>query len=368
MQATATSTSKLESVYRILEDRISTGVWPLDSVIPTEVQLASEFECSRSTIGKAVARLVHAGMVNRRTRVGTRVISSSVGQNRPFVELDAFAFIYPSERHEGIWRVVEAFQNAARVQNRRVVTLSTGVDYRKEVEAIARLSEFDVKGVAIYPIFQTARDQIHFAQVLMEAKFPMVLVELSIPGFGWPAVVIDGFDAGYTMTKYLISRGVRRIGFLSNYAWTPSMRDRYLGYRRALHESGIEEDLGAVMLEHSMHANFSDPLNEPTYLGLEYLDRRPKVDAVVCGDDFLAQGLLIAATRKGMKVPDDLKITGVSDYTISPLAETTLTTYRVPCEKIGQRTFELLHSQVSNNKHSSEETFIQGEIIIRKTA
>ena len=363
----ARTSKKLETIHADLRDKILTRQWREGDRLPTETELAAHFGCAIGTVSKAIALLAHDGFVKRRTRLGTQVVWSPGKSN--VTQLDSFAFIYPSEQHEGIWRTVKGFQDAARERERRVVMLTTGTDYRKEAEYVGRLSEFDVRGAVVYPILQTANDQVHFSQMLMASKFPVVLVEVNIAGLGWPAVVVDGFHAGYTMAKYLIEQGHERVGFLSNYSWVPSMRDRYMGYRWALEEAGLKESSDTVLLEPSMHANFSDSLEEPRRLGRDFLAKAAgRIDAVLCADDFLAQGLILAAQAKSIKVPKDLKVAGINDYGNLASVQPLLTTYRIPCEKVGRSAFEQLEYVLSGQPAAAAEMQVRGELVVRESA
>ncbi len=285
------------------------------------------------------------------------------------MELDAFAFIYPSEQHEGIWRTVQGFQSAAHASNRRAVMLTTGNDYRKEAEYISRLSEFHVRGAVVYPKILTPEDQAAFSQLLVSARFPMVLASVNLPGLGCPTIGVDAFHAGYTMTRHLIAKGLTKIGFFSNGAGSVSMRDRYLGYRKAMEEASFPMLPEWVFLEPSMHLNFSDPVREPTELARAYLDRARGVEGVVCNTDFLALGLLQSAREFGLRVPKDIRITGIDDYALASRAEVPLTTYHVPYEAIGAKTFEVLEARVaSKGLGPVSDIQIRGEIIVRSSA
>lgn len=363
----ARSSKKLDSIHEVLRRRILAREWVEGAKLPTEAELAAEFDCSMGTISKAVALLAHDGLVKRRTRSGTHVIWNPARGTSS--QLDSFAFIYPSEQHEGIWRTVKGFQDAARETGRRVVTLMTGVDYKKEAEFIARLSEFDVRGAVVYPIIPTPQDQVHFSQLLVESKFPVVLAEVSLAGLGSSSVGIDGFHAGYTMTKYMIGRGRKRIGFLANFAWTPSIRDRYRGYRWALEEAGMSEPVGGVHLDSAMHPNFQDPLAEPTAMARAFLDRAGKLDSIVCADDFMALGCIAAAQERGWCVTSDLLVSGIGDYSaLTASCAVPLTTYRIPFEEMGGRSFAMLDRILSAETSSPEECLIRGEIVVRQSA
>ncbi len=362
------SPKKTHAVYTRLREEIIAGTRAAGSKMPNETELARQFDCSLGTVSKALAVLVHEGFVERKARAGTTVIYGTDKTSGSHSQLDAFAFIYPSEQHEGIWRTVKGFQDAAREAGRRVVMLTTGLDYQKETEFIARLPEFDVRGAVVYPIIPSPKELVHFSQLLVESKFPIVLAEVNLPGLGCSSVAIDGFHAGCTMTRHMISRGAKRIGFFSNFAWAPFMRDRYQGYRWALEEAGMGEPAGGVFLECAMHPNFQDPLAEPTALAMRYFKEAGKLDAVVCADDFLALGCIAAAQERGWRVPDDLMVSGVDDCSVLAASHgIPLTTYRIPFEEMGRESFAMLNQMLNSPSTQSREHQIRGEIVIRKS-
>lgn len=367
MPTVITLKKKAQSVYESLRAEISAKKWLEGQKLPTEREIAERFGCSLGTVSKALAVLVHEGFVERRARAGTTVTYG--GAESTPNQLDAFAFIYPSEQHEGIWRMVKGFQDAARVAGRRVVMLTTGIDYQQEKQFISRLSEFDVRGAVVYPIIPTPQDQVHFSQLLVNSRFPIVLAEVNLPGLGCSSVVIDGFHAGYTMTRHMIDRGAKRIGFFSNFAWAPFMRDRYQGYRWALDEAGMPEPQDGVYLDNAMNPDFQDPLAEPTAMASAFLKKAGKLDAVVCADDFLALGCIGAAQRLGLSVPGDLLVSGIDDYsTLAASFGVPLTTYHIPFEEMGSRSFALLDKVISGQAVTPEECQIRGQVVIRQSA
>jgi GntR family transcriptional regulator len=64
-------------IQKVLEDRLTSGLYPAGSLMPTEIELAAEFNTSRFTIREALRYLREHGYVERRQGVGTRVISNS---------------------------------------------------------------------------------------------------------------------------------------------------------------------------------------------------------------------------------------------------------------------------------------------------
>lgn len=361
----ARSTSKLESIYTELRENVTSGKWGVGHRMPTEIELARKFGCSLGTVSKAVALLVHEGLVARKTRLGTHVLKSVPIQESSSLKLDAYAFIYTSAAHEGIKRSVQGFQDASLEKRRRMISLSTGDNYQEEAAIIARLSEFDVRGAAINPLILTSQDLLYFSQMLLAAKLPIVLVSVNLPGLNCPTVTADDFDAGYSMTKHLIDQGLKRIGFHTNHGRDISMRDRYQGYHRALRDAGLEENPDWVCRMSDMHPNYADPLREPTIQGAAYLERARGVEGVVCSYDFCAVGLIRAARAAGLRVPEDLKVAGMDGFAISNTGDISLTTYQVDHELMGRRAFEILDAIVNGVKIPNMETQIRGQVVIR---
>ncbi|MDR1283922.1 MAG: LacI family transcriptional regulator [Opitutaceae bacterium] len=385
----SSSRSKLEAVYELLKGQIADGKWQIGEQIPTEVELARELDCSRSTMGMAISRLAHDGLVERKTRAGTRVLRTTPIHVRDAdpaaahssaaaapVQLDAYAFIYSSELHEGIFRTVQGFQLAARERNRRVVTLTTGTDYRKEAEFISRLAEFDVKGAVINPLVANVQEQMFFTNTLRATRIPVVLAGTTLPGSGCPSALVDNFHAGYTLTRHLLDRGLRKIGFFANHAWSHFISDRHQGYRWALREAGLTAPEFAVFLEETRHVNFTDPLAEPIAFARAWLARIEAsgnlydLEAVVCGEDYFAIGLIHAALEKGLRVPRDLKVTGLGDFALQPPEGITLTTCRVPYENIGRESFRLLEASLAARaarQPGPANILLESQLIIRSS-
>ncbi len=61
-------------IFLTLRDEIVTGTRPFGSIMPTEHELAERWSVSRITTRRALDELAESGLVERRRRIGTRVI------------------------------------------------------------------------------------------------------------------------------------------------------------------------------------------------------------------------------------------------------------------------------------------------------
>jgi DNA-binding LacI/PurR family transcriptional regulator len=366
MKNAASSSRKAQAIHAELRREIMEGRWKIGDRLPTETELATRFDCSPGTVNKAAGLLVHEGLVARNPRAGMRVVGNSTPVVEDSLQFDAYAFIFPSALHEGIQRTVQGFMEAAVPLGRRVITLTTDVDYEKETQLISRLSDFGVKGAVIIPLIPTPQQQYEFYQAIRSLTFPNVLCGVKLPGLGSSCVLLDNFQAGYETTKHLLDQGLRDIGFFSNYSWSDIMRDRFYGYRWALKEAGVAGNADHVFLHEGRRLDFIEPLRESTELAREYLGRAAGVEGIVCADDFLAHGMIAAAREAGIQVPAKLKVTGIDDNrSLARASNVELTTYHVSYEQIGRTAFEQLEIRLKDPQAKPVEVLVAGELRIR---
>lgn len=356
---------KIQRVREKLLLQLRGNRWKPGARLPSNEALARQFRCSVGTVGRALTILAHDGWIERKTRVGTRVIRT--GSMLASETANAFAFVHTSTQHEGVWKMAKGFQDAAERAGARVVMLSTGTDYQKELEYLRRLSEFDVRGVMACPRISTPQELVQFGQLMTQLRLPAVLGGMHVPGLGCSAVSIDAFHVGYTMTRYLLDRGCRRIGFFSDRSWAMTY-EKYRGYCWALEEAGLREPTSWDEFRPSVRLDFDNPIQESLEMARDYLTRHRNCEAVVTGGDFRALGLIAAAQEAGLRVPKDLKVTGVDDFALGQNATVPLTTYRVPYEEIGRRGFVRLQQSLSESAPQERLELVRGEVISRASA
>ena len=66
-----------------LKKRIASGIYPSNSFMPSERQLAAEFEVCRNVIVEAISILTDEGLTERTPRRGTRVFRKRIPEERP---------------------------------------------------------------------------------------------------------------------------------------------------------------------------------------------------------------------------------------------------------------------------------------------
>ncbi|WP_291048438.1 LacI family DNA-binding transcriptional regulator [Herbiconiux sp.] len=100
----------------------------------------------------------------------------------------------------------------------------------------------------------------------------------------------------------------------------------------------------------------------------ETLKLHPETDVLMFASDVFAAGALLECTRRGIRVPDDLAITGFGDFEIGRHLVPTLTTVAVPNRQIGTVAGELLLARMNHTSAETAEVDLGFSVVARESA
>ena len=168
-----------------------------------------------------------------------------------------------------------------------------------------------------------------YLAAFQDARIPLVLVDADAPGV--VRTVADDVEGGRLATAHLVELGHRRIGFVGDLGYegigNSSTRQRFLGYTRALSAVGVGVD-DRIVRQGAHGAHTASVLAE------EMLRSRRPPTAIFAISDTQAIGVLGAADRLGVAVPDELSVVGYDD--IESAAFLGLTTVRQSLARSGE--------------------------------
>jgi len=149
-------------------------------------------------------------------------------------------------------------------------------------------------------------------------------------------VTLDEHGAVFEMVSHLISLGHTRIGHIKGHPDHGASEWRHAGYREALKHAGIAYDTRLVI-----KGEFS--YDSGVRGGDRLLDLEDPPTAIFAANDDTAAGVIRAASKRGLVVPDDLSVCGFDDTPISRQIYPQITTVRQPTREMGRvATLELL--------------------------
>jgi LacI family gluconate utilization system Gnt-I transcriptional repressor len=175
-------------------------------------------------------------------------------------------------------------------------------------------------------------------------------------------VSYSNFEAAKAMTEYLLTKGYRRIAFVSALVRENERHfHRWRGYRAAIHEHGIDYNPDWVIqkpfsLHHGAQAIYT------------LLDRDPTIEAVFLASDMLAVGAHCECLRRAWPIPSKVAIVGFDDQEIAGQLVPSLTTVRVPREEIGHLAGQMLIDRLQGRQVKSRVVDVGFQIIERASA
>jgi LacI family gluconate utilization system Gnt-I transcriptional repressor len=155
-----------------------------------------------------------------------------------------------------------------------------------------------------------------------------------------PIDMLVGFshrEVGVAAAEYLHSHGCRAPALIT-------ADDERAGRRR----TGFVETLQAHGVRRVPVVSVAAPssLANGRFAFAQLLDQHPKIDAIFCSSDVLAQGVLTEATARGIEVPARLSVLGFGDLAFAAHLHPALTTVRIDGTSIGRTAAQFIVDRV----------------------
>ncbi|MBI6852405.1 LacI family DNA-binding transcriptional regulator [Pseudomonas cichorii] len=187
-------------------------------------------------------------------------------------------------------------------------------------------------------IVSSVGGDVSIAGGLAEVRTPLVIVDRELEGIEADMVRIDHEHGAYLATRHLLDLGHRDIACIGGPDNTVVADMRFVGYRRAMQEAGIE-----VLPEWTIHSDFTSSAGHEAAVGL-LAGHRPT--AIFAGNDVIAIGVLRAAAERNIVVPRELSVIGFDDIQMSRYVYPALTTVGQSIMQLGETAAEMLLSRI----------------------
>lgn len=254
--------------------------------------------------------------------------------------------------YAGIYRGAEA---AARREGYQVLISSVGVEGRHTMEHWDLLADRGTEGM----ILATARLEDAVLKDFERTGVPFVLVSRKAR-VGEPYAITNNESGGATVTRHLIELGHRRIGFVKGTPGVSTTEGRYLGYEAALTEAGLG-------VENSLVAGEGfDPVSAAA-AARELLGGTEPPTAIVASDDMMALAVCQVAREYGLRIPEDLSVTGFNDLPVATLSHPPLTTVRVELERMGAQAVDMLLTAL-RSRSLPRNSVLEPELVVRESS
>jgi LacI family transcriptional regulator len=242
----------------------------------------------------------------------------------------------------------------------KIIYSSSDNDGVKTKDLIQMYRERHVDGYIITPPENIKED----LQALITAGLPIVLFDRVVPGIDCDCVVINNEQSTYDATKHLISEGFKNIAFITLNSLQSQMQDRLNGYESALAEKKLPSHVKELSYTSATH------MDELIRHISAYLKRKPELDAVLFGTNYIGVSGLKAIRNLGKDIPGDLAVISFDDHDVFQLNSPSITAIAQPIDKIAEKLITLLLGRLTATAKpkSGRNIVLPAELVIRNSS
>jgi DNA-binding LacI/PurR family transcriptional regulator len=199
--------------------------------------------------------------------------------------------------------------------------------------------------------------QDHIVQELSESNIPIVFYDAGSAGGNITNIRVNYRKGIERIVEYLSALGHEHLAFIGHHAALGPIRER----QRAL----IDTVQRICPYANVQMALDSDSLEGGRQATREILRSGNTPTALICVNDLMAVGALKELRERGLRVPEDISVTGFDNVTLSEFCYPVLTTVHVPRDRIGHILFSSLAPDASRIQTLGKEILIDPEFMVR---
>lgn len=342
--------------YKNVADQLRTEILEQDTYLkskklPTEQELMQRYRVSRQTIRQALSLLFEEGLIIKKQGSGTYLSDRAISPARTS---GSIAILTPFAGDATFPAMLWDIQTILSDSDFQTRVFSTENRFDRERNILQSLLEMPPRGIlAVGTHTAFPNPNLDLYRRLLALGTSIVFFGSGYPDLPEvPLLSPDEFSGGYRITSHLIRshhtkiagifRRDDRRGLLRWYGCACALRDHSL----------LSCDRDFFWYETDQTGNLSDPF-DPSALS-SFLDEiLPRCTAVICQDDEAAYFLIRELLRRGIRIPDDISVTGFDNSYFSDISPVRITTLSTGSVKLWVQAAKLLLLSI-NGKTASE--------------
>jgi LacI family repressor for deo operon, udp, cdd, tsx, nupC, and nupG len=327
--------------------------------MPNIYEVAKRAGVSTATVSRVLSRpQVVAPETRRRVLQAVKVMAyapNSAAQNLRTLRSGKLLVTVPDLSNPFFSLILQGIEDAAHREGQAVLFGDTQHDEKREERYAMMLQRKEADGL-IFLGHRLPKIASEMVRTAAPGCAPVVNGCEYNARLRIPSVHIDNVAAAFEAMDHLYSLGHRRVGIVTGPLVSPLSRDRLRGAATRARDEGAEHEFVV------MHGDFS--IESGAVAGERLFDRAERPTAVFCFNDEMAIGVLEAARRRGLRVPQDLSIVGFDDIRFARHMDPPLTTIAQPMREIGEGTVRLL-LDILNGKTVPTSVTLPHSLVVR---
>ena len=206
-----------------------------------------------------------------------------------------------------------------------------------------------------------------FSAYVDDLRAVLPLVGVIMVHEGLSSILVDGYSGMYASIKHLIEEhGCRRLAFIRGPVGNFDADERYRAYTTLLEEYGIP--FNPDLVEIGDFGNGRIPMEAlwPRMLATSREETDTSPWAVIAANDDMAIQAMETLREYGMRVPEDVVVTGFDDSIAAQNLDVPLTTVQQPIRAMGHQAVQMM-VQLLRGEPVEERAMVPSELIVRRS-
>jgi DNA-binding LacI/PurR family transcriptional regulator len=196
------------------------------------------------------------------------------------------------------------------------------------------------------------------------SSLPIVILGEAAAPLTLDRVMVDNFAGARDATRHLLNMGRRRVAFTGHEAGrlSAASSQRIMGYQQALEDAGMRADPGLLLPRETV-----TPMGAVVGVG-SALDAGVRFDGLICRDDLAAIGALRALQERGIRVPDEVALTGWDNIMMSRVTYPSITSIAPDMAALAHRATEMLVERIEGFEGVGRHELVEHRLVLRESA
>ncbi|RPA70270.1 LacI family transcriptional regulator [Cyclobacteriaceae bacterium YHN15] len=244
---------------------------------------------------------------------------------------------------------ISGIQDTAYKRGYNIMICQSNESYEQEKANIRTLVSSQVDGLLI-SLSRETKNYEHL-QDLYDREIPFIMFDRVTEEIPVSKVTVDDAHGAYLAVQHLLEQGCKKIAYFSGPEDLYISKKRKEGYLEALKEFGISEKESKIYI-----TDLTPEMNRK--ITLEMLQEEDRPDAIFAMIDPLAVDVMMVLKEKGIKIPEDIALSGFTNNPTSAVVEPSLTTVSQPGYEMGQIAANHLLDQLDEVVSDDPQSFV----------
>ena len=234
--------------------------------------------------------------------------------------------------------ILQGIDDVAQVNGYSLFIAAAQHDPQRESAIVQSMCDHSVDGVILCsPLLPLEQ-----SQQLQSMNVPIVAINNQSDEDYSYSIYHDDVDGGRQACDYLINLGHERIAYLGDSSSGRTTRERFLGFQQVMVEHGL------VIPEEYVHLVSGNSFVNGFTAAEYFLTLPVKPSAIICYNDILAIGLMKGLNLAGVRVPQDISLTGFDNIQFSDFTNPPLTTVDQPKRFLGAEAARMMLDRLNS--------------------